>query len=92
MLDRLLDLAGRCWRTRGFGDFWMHVLVAEGAADVAAELDVHEWDLAAVRLLVEEAGGRFSDLAGEPRIDRNSAVSSNGLLHGGVLAILQGRG
>jgi histidinol-phosphatase len=87
-LEAFLDLAGRCKRTRGFGDFWMHMLVAEGAADVAAEPAVSLWDLAAVKVIVEEAGGRFTDLAGEARADGGSAVSTNGVLHGEVLALL----
>ncbi|MDQ3897423.1 MAG: histidinol-phosphatase [Actinomycetota bacterium] len=87
--DRFLDLARRCWRTRGLGDFWSHVLVAEGAVDVAAEPEVSVWDVAAVQVIVEEAGGRFSDLSGAARPDGGSAVSTNGLLHDEVLAALR---
>jgi histidinol-phosphatase len=86
--DRFLELERRCWRGRGFGDFWMHVLVAEGAVDVAVEPEVSLWDVAAVQLIVEEAGGRFTSLEGVPRPDGGSAVSSNGLLHDEVLGIL----
>jgi histidinol-phosphatase len=81
-------LARRCWRTRGFGDFWSHILVAEGAADVAAEPVVALWDLAPLLVIVEEAGGRFTDLAGNATADGGSAVSSNGILHDTVLAAL----
>jgi len=87
-LDAFLHLAGRCKRTRGLGDFWMHMLAAEGAADVAVEPDVSLWDLAAVQVIVEEAGGRFTNLAGEARADGGSAVSTNGLLHDEVLKVL----
>lgn len=87
-LDGLLSMAARCQRTRGFGDFWMHMLVAEGAADVAAEFDVSVWDLAAVQVIVEEAGGRFTDMAGRARPDLGSALSTNGLLHRDALALL----
>jgi histidinol-phosphatase len=87
--ERFLDLARRCWRSRGFGDFWSHVLVAEGAVDVAVEPEVNPWDLAPLQVIVEEAGGRFSDLRGVARIDGGSAVSSNGLLHDDVLAALR---
>jgi histidinol-phosphatase len=87
--ERFADLARRCWRTRGFGDFWIHLLVAEGAADLAVEPEVSVWDLAAVRVIVEEAGGRFTDLSGAARVDGGSAVSSNGLLHAQVLAALR---
>ena len=61
---------------RGLGDFWAHMLVAEGAVDGAVDaIGVREWDLAAVKVIVEEAGGRFSDVAGESRIDSGSAVT-----------------
>ena len=86
--DQFLGLARRCWRTRGLGDFWSHVLVAEGAVDVAAEPEVSLWDVAAVQVIVEEAGGRFTDLGGAARPDGGSAVSTNGLLHDEVLAAL----
>ena len=89
-LDRPLpELAERAWHVRGFGDFWAHMLVAEGAVDAAVEaVGVAEWDLAAVQVIVEEAGGRFSDFSGSSRLDSGTAVSSNGLLHDGVLAAL----
>lgn len=90
MGERFLALARRCWRNRGFGDFWQHVLVAEGAVDIAVEPRVSVWDLAALEVIVEEAGGRFTDLSGVPRPDGGSAVSTNGLLHDEVLAILGG--
>jgi histidinol-phosphatase len=84
-------LARRAWHARGFGDFWAHMLVAEGAVDGAVDApDVNEWDLAAVQVIVEEAGGRFSDAAGEPRIDSGSAITSNGLLHEELLDALSG--
>jgi histidinol-phosphatase len=86
---RLLRLARRCWRSRGLGDFWSHVLVAEGAVDIAAEPEVSLWDVAPIQVIVEEAGGRFTNLAGEARADGGSAVSTNGLLHDEVLAALR---
>jgi histidinol-phosphatase len=85
---RFLDLARRCARNRGFGDFWQHMLVAEGAADIAVEPEVALWDLAASKVIVEEAGGRFTDLSGAARADGGSALSTNGQLHDEVLAIL----
>jgi histidinol-phosphatase len=82
-----LALARRCWRTRGFGDFWSHVMVADGSIDIAVEVGgLHLWDLAAVQVIVEEAGGRFTDLAGMARADGGDAVATNGLLHDAVLA------
>jgi len=86
--DRMIELADRSWRSRGFGDFWMHMLVAEGSADVAAEVEVSLWDLAAVQVIVEEAGGRFTDLSGIARPDGGSALSTNGVLHDEALRIL----
>ena len=87
--DRVPALARRAWHARGFGDFWPYMLIAEGCVDGAADgLGVGEWDLAAMQVIVEEAGGRFSDHAGVPRIDGGSAVASNGLLHDELLAAL----
>ncbi len=88
----LLGLAAQCWRTRAFGDFWSHMLVAEGAADIGLDPVVSLWDLAALQVIVEEAGGRFTDLAGVARPDGGSAVSTNGLLHAEVLGLLSGQG
>lgn len=74
-----------------FGDFWAHMLVAEGAVDAAFEHTMEPWDCAAVQVIVEEAGGRFTNLAAEQRYDGGSAVSTNGLVHDEVLAALQPR-
>jgi histidinol-phosphatase len=84
--DALVALSRRARRARGLGDFWMHVLVAEGAFDAAVEPEVNLWDLAAIKVIVEEAGGCFTDLAGEARPDGGNACSTNGLLHAEVLA------
>ncbi|HET7408438.1 MAG TPA: histidinol-phosphatase [Mycobacteriales bacterium] len=83
-----LDLLGQAWRTRAYGDFWSYMLVAEGAVDIACEPEVSLWDLAALTVIVEEAGGRFTDLTGADRADGGSAVASNGLLHDAALAAL----
>jgi histidinol-phosphatase len=87
-LDRQLPaMAERAWHVRGIGDFWAHMLVAEGAVDGALDATgVGVWDLAAVQVIVEEAGGRFTDVRGESRIDSGTAVTSNGLLHDELLA------
>jgi histidinol-phosphatase len=85
-------LAGECARTRGFGDFWSHMLVAEGSVDCGIEAVVNEWDVSAVRLIVREAGGRFSDLAGVDHCRGGNVVTSNGLLHDAVLDALARRG
>jgi histidinol-phosphatase len=74
------------WRTRGYGDFWMHMLVAEGGAEIAFDVDVKAWDLAPLAIIVEEAGGRFSDLAGRTSIDGGVGIATNGLVHDAFLA------
>jgi histidinol-phosphatase len=88
-LDGVLRLSETVWRTRAFGDFWSHVLVAEGAVDASFEPEVSLWDLAPLQVIVEEAGGRFTSLDGEARPDGGSVVCSNGLLHDAVLAELR---
>ncbi len=89
-LDGFLGLSRSVWRTRAFGDFWSHVLVAEGAVDIAAEPQVSLWDLAALQVIVEEAGGTFTDLTGAPRPDGGSVLSTNGHLHDEALTLLGG--
>jgi histidinol-phosphatase len=85
---RTIELALRAWHAQPFSDFWAHLLVAEGAVEVAVEHEMNVWDNAVLKVVVEEAGGRFTDLRGEPRIDGGSGVSTNGLLHDDVLAQL----
>ncbi|WP_166849742.1 histidinol-phosphatase [Isoptericola sp. BMS4] len=81
-LAGFLDLTRQCWRTRGYGDFWSYMLVAEGAADVAAEPELEVYDMAALAPIVTEAGGRFTSLDGEPGPWGGNALASNGHLHG----------
>lgn len=71
----------RAWRVRGIGDFWSHMLVAEGAVDIAAEPSLALWDMAAVAIIVKEAGGRFSDLDNNEGPFGKSGVSTNRHLH-----------
>ena len=78
-------------RTRGFGDFWSFLLVAEGAAEFTVEPQIATWDIAALLPIVTEAGGRFTDLAGRPTVLSGSAVASNGLVHDELLALLPPR-
>ncbi len=87
--EAYLALVDACWENRAFGDCWQHCLVAEGAIDLAAEPVVNAWDVAAVQVIVEQAGGRFTDLDGNPRHDGGTALSSNGLLHDAALAHLR---
>lgn len=85
----LVALGAEARRIRGFGDFWQHCLVAEGGVDVAIDaIGVAPYDLAAVKLIVEEAGGRFTDRHGEATHEHDSAISSNGVLHDEVIARL----
>jgi histidinol-phosphatase len=88
-LDDFLSLTKSVWRTRAFGDFWSHMLVAEGAVDISAEPEVSLWDLAALQVIVEEAGGRFTSLSGEATPDGGSVVCTNGHLHDEVMSFLR---
>ena len=91
LTDRLVALQQSAYRSRGFGDFWQHMLVAEGAMDVAVDaIGVQPYDLAAVQIVVEEAGGTFTDRHGERTFEHDSAISSNGRLHQLVLNTLTG--
>ncbi len=83
--EKLLDSA---WRSRGMGDFWSHMLVAEGAVDVAIEPSLALWDMAALDLIVREAGGRFSSLDGVDGPFGPNAISSNEALHEAILEAL----
>jgi len=73
------------WRDRAFGDFWGYMLVAEGAAESMIEAGAAPWDWAAPLVIVEEAGGRFTTLEGERRIDGSTAIATNGVLHDELL-------
>jgi histidinol-phosphatase len=83
--ERLVRAAGR---ERGFGDYFGHTFVARGQAEAMVELDLKPWDLAPIKIIVEEAGGRFSDFAGVPTIYGGDAVASNGCVHEQVLELL----
>jgi histidinol-phosphatase len=83
--DLVLELTARTHRQRGYGDFWQHCLVAAGSTDIAIEASVKLWDLAAVRCVVEAAGGRFTSLDGAPTADGGSALATNGELHDELL-------
>ena len=83
--ERFIELTDAVWRVRAFGDFLSYCLVAEGAVDIAAEPEVSVWDLAALDILVREAGGALTGLDGEPGPHRGSAVATNGRLQQRVL-------
>jgi histidinol-phosphatase len=86
--DQIIALGRACWRTRGVGDIWQYMLVAEGIAEIATDPVVSIWDLAAPMIIIEEAGGRFTSLAGERTPDGGSGFASNGLVHDAALAIV----
>ncbi|CAN5544363.1 histidinol-phosphatase [soil metagenome] len=83
-------LLTRCYRSRGFADFWGHMLVARGAAHVMVEPELNIWDVAALEPIVSEAGGRMSHLDGRPWQDKGSCLTTNGALHGDVVALFEG--
>ena len=87
-LHRLTALA---WRDRGFGDFWGHMLVAQGSAEVMLEYGVAPWDMAAPHVIVTEAGGRMTNLAGTSSWSGPQILTTNGVLHGQVLELLENR-
>jgi histidinol-phosphatase len=84
-LDNFLDLTRGVWRSRGYGDFWSHMMVAEGSVDISAEPELSPWDMAALTIIVEEAGGTCTALDGTAPLDGGNLVCTNGLLHGEVL-------
>ena len=86
--DRFIDVTDAVWRVRAYGDFLSYCLLAEGAVDIATEPEVSLWDLAALDIVVREAGGAFTNLAGAAGPHGGSAVATNGLLHEAVLARL----
>ena len=88
--DGVTRLVDATERQRGFGDFLGYAFVAEGKAEIYAELDLKPWDLAAPKIIVEEAGGRFSDFAGNPTIYSGTALATNGRLHAAALSLLRG--
>ena len=88
MMDDFVSLMRRCWRTRAYGDFWSYVLLAEGAVDVAAEPELKVYDMAALDIIVREAGGTFTSLAGEDGPWGGNALATNGHLHDAVLSFL----
>ena len=85
-LEPFQKMLASAWRTRGIGDFWSHMLVAEGAVDVAIEPSLALWDMAALDIIVREAGGTFTNTAGQNGPFGGSGVSTNGVLHNAVIS------
>jgi histidinol-phosphatase len=87
--QRFTDLCNKAARHRAFGDFWGHVLVAQGSMELMLDPEVNVWDLAALKIIVEEAGGTMTSVSGEDRIDGGNALTTNGHLHDEALAALK---
>ncbi|HVK26931.1 MAG TPA: inositol monophosphatase family protein [Nocardioides sp.] len=86
--EDLLALMRRVWRTRAYGDFWSYMLLAEGAVDLAAEPELEVYDMAALDIIVREAGGRFTSLDGRDGPWGGNALASNGHLHDAALSFI----
>jgi histidinol-phosphatase len=89
-LDKFQNLLSKAWRTRGIGDFWSHMLVAEGAVDAAIEPSLSLWDMAALDVIVREAGGRFTNIEGKNGSLGASGMSTNAALHNLIVEALNG--
>jgi histidinol-phosphatase len=87
--ERLVDASGR---QRAYGDFFGYTFVARGQAEAMIDVDLKPWDLAALKILIEEAGGRFTDFAGRATVYGGSAIASNGLIHEQILGLLGAAG
>jgi histidinol-phosphatase len=87
--EKFFELSARTQVQRGFGDFWGHVLVAEGCGELMVEHGVHIWDVAALQPIIEEAGGRFTDWEGTPTIHRPDVLTSNGHVHDEILRMFR---
>jgi len=88
-LDELVQLSRTVWRARAVGDMWAYMLLAEGSLDLVGEFDLQPYDMAALIPIVEEAGGRFSSVTGEPGPWHGNALATNGVLHEAALAALK---
>lgn len=89
IVDPIIELNEKAWRSRTIGDFWPYMLVAEGSFEVSCELGLKPYDMAALIPIIEEAGGTFTSVDGEPGPWGRGAVATNGLVHDEVLGILQ---
>jgi histidinol-phosphatase len=87
-LDDFLALSRRCWRTRAYSDFWSYMLLAEGALDIATEPELAVYDMAALDVIVREAGGRFTSLDGTPGPFGGNVMATNSHLHEAALSFL----
>jgi histidinol-phosphatase len=89
-LDAVVALSRSVWRSRAIGDMWSYMLLAEGAIDIVGEFDLKPYDMAALIPIIEEAGGRFTSVAGADGPWHGSALATNGALHEAVLEVISG--
>lgn len=89
--DKYVALCRQTQRQRGYSDYFGFVLLAQGAGELMLDHGIHIWDVAALKVLVEEAGGKFTDWDGGASLDRPDVIATNGRLHEQVLAILQAK-
>jgi histidinol-phosphatase len=85
--ERLVDASGR---QRGYGDYFGYTFIARGQAEAMIDVDLKPWDLAALKIIIEEAGGRFTDFSGRPTAYGGSAIASNGLVHDEIRRLIAG--
>lgn len=88
LLEALMQLTRKVWRTRAYGDFWAYMLLAEGALEITSEHNLAVYDIAALVPIVEQAGGRITDLYGELTTSSSSVLATNAILHSTVSEIL----
>jgi len=89
MLELFMELANRTWIQRGYADYFGHILLAKGCSELMVEPAIAPWDLAAIKVIVEEAGGKLTDFDGNPTIYSDTAISSNGRIHGELLDVIK---
>ncbi len=91
LAEKVLRLSVTCAQARCYGDLAGCAMVLTGRAEAWIEAGVQIWDLAPLQILVEEAGGKFTDFAGNPTVKSGNAIASNGRLHGHALGVIAGR-
>ncbi len=88
LLEPLMQLTRKVWRTRAYGDFWAYMLLAEGALEITSEHNLAIYDIAALVPIVEQAGGRITDLHGDLTTSTSSVLATNSILHNTVSELL----
>jgi histidinol-phosphatase len=88
MLDELMQLTRKVWRTRAYGDFWAYMLLAEGALEITTEHNLAIYDIAALVPIVEQSGGQITDINGALTTSSSSVLATNGVIHSTVSEIL----